>query len=49
MTNVTGYRIEDLKQCLFECCTFIRNNLTPDRLVGFDIDSLLELTDANIA
>ena len=42
---VTGYTIEMLKQALFELSMFIRNNLSPDRLAGFDIDSVLEVTD----
>lgn len=42
---VTGYTIEMLKQALFELSMFIRNNLSPDRLAGFDIDSVLEETD----
>ena len=42
---VTGYTIEMLKQALFELSMFIRNNLSPDRLAGFDIDSVMEVTD----
>ena len=42
---VSGYTLEMLKQPLFESCMFIRNNLSPDRLAGFDIDSVLEVSD----
>ena len=40
---VTGYTIEMLKQPLYEMSMFIRNNLSPDRLEGFDIQHVLSV------
>ena len=37
---VTGYTIEMLVQPLSAMAAFIRENLNPDRLEGFDIDSV---------
>lgn len=45
MTAVTGYTIQMLRQALFELSMFIRNNLSPDRLAGFDLDSVLLVED----
>ena len=45
MSSVTGYSFEMLKKALFELSMFIRNNLSPDRLAGFDIDSVLLVED----
>ena len=42
---VSGYTLEMLKQPLFESCMFIRNNLSPDRLAGFDLKSVLEISN----
>jgi len=39
--NLTGYSIEDLKNCLYDLSVFIWNSLTPNRLENFDIKSIL--------
>lgn len=41
--NVTGYSIESLKQPMFEMSDFIRNNLSPNRLEGFDVEAILNV------
>jgi hypothetical protein len=38
--QATGYSILDIKKCLIELSLFISNNLSPNRLEGFDIQSL---------
>ena len=40
--NLTGYSILDLNKCLFDLATFISNNLQPNRLISFDIKSILK-------
>ena len=42
---VTGYTTKMLTRALFDLCIFIRNNLEPDRLAGFDVESVLYCTD----
>jgi hypothetical protein len=37
------YSIDEIKGCLHELAMFICNNLQPNRLEGFDIESVLEL------
>jgi hypothetical protein len=43
--NLTGYYIEMLKRPLYELSVFIVNNLSPNRLEGFDIESLNKVTN----
>lgn len=38
--HLTGYSIEDIKQCLIALTNFISMNLQPDRLQGFNIYEL---------
>jgi len=40
VTSITGYSITDLKQCLFDLSQFIAQNLSPNRLIGFDIQAI---------
>ena len=37
---LTGYSINDLKECLYELATFISTNLQPNRLDTFDIEAI---------
>jgi hypothetical protein len=39
--NITGYSIDNLKQCLLDLAMFISDNLQPDRLDSFDVQSIL--------
>ena len=39
--SMTGYSLEDVKPCLIELSQFICNNLSPNRLDGFDISAIL--------
>ena len=41
--NMTGYSIEDIKECLITFANFIRSNLQPDRLEGFNLEELKNL------
>ena len=36
----SGYSVYDLSEALYALCQFIRNSLTPDRLHGFDLESI---------
>lgn len=36
--NLTGYSIDDVKGCLIELCTFMIEDLLPNRLATFDIN-----------
>jgi len=38
--STTGYSIEDLKEPLYQMSDFIRNNLSPNRLEGFDVEAI---------
>ena len=38
VSGITGYSIEMLKEPLYELSMFIKNNLSPDRLAGFDVE-----------
>jgi hypothetical protein len=38
VVNLSGYSIEMLVECLQALSIFIRVNLSPDRLEGFDLD-----------
>jgi len=40
--EVTGITYKALKQCLYELANYIRESLTPDRLYGFDLETILE-------
>lgn len=39
--SMTGYSMQDIKPCLVELSQFICNNLSPNRLEGFDITSIM--------
>ena len=43
--EVTGITYKALKQCLYELANYIRESLTPDRLYGFDLETILEADD----
>ena len=43
----TGVKYSALKNCLFELANFIRESLVPDRMQGFDLQSILEEDDHN--
>jgi len=43
--KVTGYTYSALKQCLHELANYIRESLAPDRLKGFDLQTILEADD----
>ena len=45
VVEVTGYCIEMLKKPLYELAIFIKRNLTPDRLQGFDVEAIKQLTN----
>ena len=40
VVNISGYTIDDLKPCLIDLATFISDNLSPNRLQDFDIESI---------
>ena len=40
MVSMTGLTIEVLKEPIHDLTTFMRENLVPDRLEGFDLDSI---------
>ena len=42
MLEVTGITYKALKQCLYELANYIRESLTPDRLYGFNLETILE-------
>jgi len=43
--QLTGYTLKDIQQCLVELSQFICNNLSPNRLEGFDIPAILSATN----
>ena len=45
VVGVTGYSISMIKEPLCALSKFIRENLTPDRLEGFDLEAILDLND----
>lgn len=45
IAGVTGYSIEMLKESLYELSIFIKQNLSPDRLAGFDVEAIKDLKD----
>jgi hypothetical protein len=46
VVSITGYSISMIKEPLYKLAMFIRENLTPDRLEGFDLDAILEIKDS---
>lgn len=38
--SLTGYSIEDIRQCLYDISIFISTNLQPNRLKSFDIEAI---------
>ena len=42
MEAVTGYNFDKIHECTIELCLFVKKNLKPDRLKGFDLSSLQE-------
>ena len=40
---ITGYSVDMLKKCLYELSMFIKQNLSPDILVGFDLESIRQI------
>jgi len=44
IVGLTGYSIVKLAKPLYELSLFIKQNLSPDRLEGFDIDNLKHIT-----
>ena len=48
VANITGYSIEMLKDPLYDLSMFIRQNLSPDRLAGFDIEECKDLRNYEI-
>jgi hypothetical protein len=38
--NLTGYSLDDLRVCLYDLAMFISDNLQPDRLESFDLNSI---------
>ena len=45
VVSLTGFSILMIKEPLYQLAQFIRENLTPDRLEGFDLESILEVQD----
>jgi hypothetical protein len=45
--KLTGYSIEDIKQCLFELCSFIIEDLLPNRLEKFYITNIIKAKNYN--
>ena len=43
VVNVTGFSIYDIKDCLYDLSEFISQNLSPNRLEYFDIESIKSL------
>ena len=41
--SLTGYSIEDIRQCLYDISIFISTNLQPNRLKSFDIEAILRI------
>ena len=42
IVETTCYQVADLRRCLHKLCSFVSENLSPDRLKGFDLDALLD-------
>ena len=45
IVSLTGYSIEMVKEPLYHLSNFIKNNLTPNRLEGFNIEAIKDLKD----
>ena len=43
VTGLTGYSIEMIRDCLYDLSKFIQDNLSPNRLEGFDLEGIREL------
>ena len=39
--RLTGYSIDDIKECLYDISIFISQNLQPDRLRNFNIENIM--------
>lgn len=44
MTVTTGYSMDQLKGSLFELSTFMSENLHPDRLRGYNLNAIKNIT-----
>ena len=40
--KVSGYSILDIKHCIYDSATYASNNLSPNHLENFNLDSILE-------
>jgi hypothetical protein len=47
VVGLTGYSIMQIKEPLYHLAKFIRENLTPDRLAGFNLEAILQVQDFN--
>lgn len=47
VTTITGYSIDDIKDCLYDLSFFISTHLSPNRLAGFDIQAIKALEPFN--
>ena len=45
VVSITGYSMSMIKEPLYQLAKFIRENLTPDRLEGFDLEAIMEIKD----
>ena len=45
IVSLTGYSIEMIKEPLYHLSNFIKQNLTPNRLEGFNIEAIKDLKD----
>ena len=45
VAGLTGYSIDMIKQPLYDLASFIQENLSPNRLEGFDIEAIKHLSD----
>jgi hypothetical protein len=45
IVSLTGYSIEMIKEPLYHLSSFIKQNLTPNRLEGFNIEHIKDLKD----
>ena len=43
MVGLTGYSITMIQEPLYKLAMFIRENLTPDRLEGFDLEGIMKI------
>ena len=41
--QITFYKFEDIKQCLYDLAKFISGNLQPNRLAGFNVEAILSV------